>query len=286
VPAKRDIGLTYDRIVLATSSSTISGFTAAYAQEISKRFASSLSLVNVVDLSVAQCSGYSAVASPTSFHNKPVLEDQNGVLHNMTSAGIRTMVHTLESLDPTSTLIQFAKELRADLIITSAVALLRVGHTASSSDFEMAVRYPSCPVLMVGPKVKPTPTRPPSFRNVVIASDSCSYLAEETALRLNVAEDGPAAIHFCHLVSASGKDILVAAVSESTCLSMDGERTCDCIARINTATARILKLAAKVKADLIVLGSSRSVSRLANFVEGTATQLLGAAKCPVMMVFS
>jgi nucleotide-binding universal stress UspA family protein len=116
------VGLALDRIVLATDFSPASEMAASYAQSLSKRFSSTLSLVHVLDVSITIRSEYGVVGMPVEEMRQAGVENQQHLLHEMTSAGVRTTTHILESDNPASALVGFAMDLRADLIITGTNA--------------------------------------------------------------------------------------------------------------------------------------------------------------------
>jgi nucleotide-binding universal stress UspA family protein len=58
----------------------------------------------------------------------------------------------------------------------------------------------------------------------------------------------------------------------------------ECLVEIGSAAPHILGIAARVQADLIVLGAKPSASWFINLVGGTVGQVLMSAECPVMTV--
>jgi nucleotide-binding universal stress UspA family protein len=186
------VGLTLDRIVLATDFSAVSEMAGGYAQGLSKRFSSSLSLVHVVDLSSVSRSEYAEAALPVDEMRRASAENQGQLLSEMTSAGVRTTAHTLESQNPAASLVSFAKELRADLIVTGTNARKGLSKAILGSCAESIIRHASCPVMTIGPKAKPVPRGALSFHTVVFATDFSTDAAKQAVLALNFAQDSVA----------------------------------------------------------------------------------------------
>jgi nucleotide-binding universal stress UspA family protein len=287
------VGLTLDRIVLATDFSPVSEMAGGYARGLSKRFSSSLSLVHVVDLSIATRSGYAVVGLPVDEMRHDSAENQERLQSEMTSAGVRTTAHTLESQNPAASVVSFAKELRADLIVTGTNARRGLSRAILGSCAESIIRHAGCPVMTIGPKARTVPSGALSFHTVVFATDFSSDAGKQAALALSFAQDSVAKIYLCHVLDAPGKDI-----AETISLEMKFESALErlipqstydwcspeCVVEIGTAAPHILGLAKKVQADLIVLGARPSASWFVNLVEGTVGQVLMSAECPVMTV--
>jgi nucleotide-binding universal stress UspA family protein len=92
--------LKIDRILLATDFSPGAGLAARYARAIAERFASTATLVHVIDHSVA---GRSIEEMRHAAGEK--LEE---LLKGKSFAGIPAMAHTLESRDPAAAIVALA----------------------------------------------------------------------------------------------------------------------------------------------------------------------------------
>ena len=287
------VGLTLDRIVFATDFSPSADKAASYAQGLAKRFSSSLSLAHVVDLSVATRSEAAAVGLPIDELRRTSAENQERLLDDMTLAGVRTTAHILESHNPAAAIVGFAKELRADLIVTGTNARHGLSKAILGSCAEGIIRHASCPVLTIGPNAKSAPKGSFSFHTVVFATDFSSNAALEAAVALSFAQDSVAKIYLCHVLDRPGKDIcktvelelkfeeaLQQLIPRSTYDWVSPER----VVETGEVAPGILGLARKVDADLIVLGAKHSGTWYAHLVEGTVGQVLMKAECPVLAV--
>jgi nucleotide-binding universal stress UspA family protein len=287
------VGLTLDRIVFATDFSPSAERAAGYAQGLAKRFSSSLSLAHVVDLSVTTRLEPAVVGIPIEAMRCWSAEKQERLLNDMTSAGVRTSAHTLEAHNPAQALVAFTKELRADLIVTGTNARHGLSKAILGSCAEGLIRHASCPVLTIGPKVKRAPKGGFSFHTVVFATDFSSNAAREAAVALSFAEDSVARIYLCHVLDHPGKDIC-----ETVDMELKFEQALqrlippsaydwirpEGIVETGEVAPRILALAVKVNADLIVLGAKHSGTWYTHLAEGTIGQVLAGAECPVLTV--
>jgi len=287
------VGLALDRIVLATDFSPVAERAAGYAQALAKRFSSSLSLAHVVDPSAAARSADVVTGLPIDELRHKSAEDQERLLNDMTSAGVRTTAHTLESHNPAATLVGFARELRADLIVTGTNAHHGLSKAILGSCADGIIRHAGCPVLTIGPKVKPAPRGGFCFHAIVFATDFSSTSALEAAVALNFARDSVARVYLCHVLDRPGRDIAdtidLEFQFESALEKLIPHATYDwcspeCIVESGAVAPHILKLANKVEADLIVLGARHRAAWIAHLAEGTVGKILTHAECPVMTV--
>jgi nucleotide-binding universal stress UspA family protein len=287
------VGLALDRIVLATDFSPASEMAASYAQSLSRRFSSTLSLVHVLDLSITVRSEYAVVGMPAEEMRQASAENQEHLLQAMTSAGVRTTAHILESDNPASALVAFATDLRADLIITGTNARKGLSKLILGSCSESIIRHATCPVLTIGPGNKSKHSVNVPFHTVVFATDFGPDAAKQADVALGFAQDTVAKIYLCHVLDHPGTDIAETINLELKCESalakLIPEAAYDwcspeCVIEIGSAAPHILALAKKVGADLIVLGAKRTASWFVNLVEGTVGEVLMAAECPVMTI--
>ena len=287
------VGLTLDRIVLATDFLPASEKAAGYAKGLAKRFSSSLSLAHVIDLSVATVSADAVVGLPIDDMRRQSVEQQERLLHDMTLAGVQTTANTLESHNPAAAVVGLATGLRADLIITGTNARHGVSKAILGSFAEGVIRHTTCPVMVIGPNVKPAPDEPLSFNTVIFATDLSPDAAAKAAVALSFAKDSLANVYLCHILDRPGKSI-----SETVELELRFESELEnliprsaydwCsperVVEFGEAAPHILELAKRVGADLIVLGAKHSSSWYPHLIEGTVEKVLADAECPVLTI--
>ncbi|MBW4028955.1 MAG: universal stress protein, partial [Acidobacteria bacterium] len=196
--AEDHVGLTLDRIVFATDFSPSAQRAEGYALGLAKRFSSTLSLTHVARLPIASCPEPPAPAFEAMRRTSVV--NQERLLREMTSAGVRTVAHTLEARNPAEAIVCFANELRADLIVTGTTQPHGLDRAVHGSCAEEIIRHAGCPVLTVGPNAKPAPQGRFCFHTVVFATDFSSHAALQTAVALSFARESIAQIYLCHVL--------------------------------------------------------------------------------------
>jgi len=278
---------------MATDFSPVAEKAASYARALAQRYSSSLSVANVIELSAATLSADAVVGPPIDQMRRDSATEQDRLLNDMTSAGVRTTAHTLESHNAAATIVGFAKELRADLIVCGTNSNRGLSKAILGSCSEGIIRHAACPVLTVGPRAKPAPKSALSFQTIVFATDFSADAAKQAAVALSFAQDCGGKLYLCHVLNHSGNDI-ADTIGQSLKFEAALERLIpkssyewcspDCVVAMGAVAPHILALARKVGADLIVLGAKHSTSWYAHLVEGMVQQVLRDADCPVMTV--
>ncbi len=289
------VGLTLDRIVLATDFSPVSEAAAVFAEGLAKRFSSNLTLAHVVDLSVATRSDQAVVGLHIDDMRRNSAEQLEHLLGEAIFAGVRATAQTLEAHNPAAALVGLSEQLKADIIVTGTHARHGLEKAILGSCAEAIIRHASCPVLTIGPKVPVPAADAFSFHTVVFATDFSSGAAKQAATALAFAQDSVANIYLCHILKYPGEDI---SDTLGLHLKFEGELenlmpnsiydwcSPECVVEQGKVAPHILDLAKKVGADLIVLGAKRSASWYAHLSEGTVGHVVANAECPVMTICS
>lgn len=289
------VGLTVDRMVLATDFSLVSESATLYAKMLAKRFSSNLTLVNVVDLSVATRSEQALVGYPIDDLRRSSSENLERLLKDLTLDRIRATAQTLEAHNCAAAIVGLAKQLGADLIVAGTHSRRGLNKAILGSCAEGILRHASCPVFTVGPKVKTPLSGNIAFSKIVFATDFTSSAAEKAAVALAFAQDSMATIYLCHVLKNAGGD-----VSETFELQAKFEAelrklvpqsafdwcTPECMVELGEVAPHILGLARRVGADLIILGARRSSTWFAHLAEGVVGHVLANTECPVMTIGS
>jgi nucleotide-binding universal stress UspA family protein len=287
------VGLAIDRIVLATDMSPVSEMATAYARELAKHFSANLTLVHVVDPSVATRSEKAVIGVPLDDVRRNSSEHLERLLQDLALAGVRATGQTLEAHNPAAAIVGLSEQLKVDLIVAGTHSRHGLSKAILGSCAEGIIRHARCPVLTVGPKAKASLKKPFSFNTIVFATDFDSDVAEKASIALAFAQANAAKIYLCHVLDQPGGDI-----SETLGLQLKFEAaleklipqssydwcTPQCVVEQGDAASHVLRLAKKVGADLIILGAKRSSSWLAHLVEGVVGHVLIDAECPVITV--
>jgi nucleotide-binding universal stress UspA family protein len=188
-------------------------------------------------------------------------------------------------------LLKVAEEHETDLIVAGTHSKWGLERLVLGSTAEELIRNSACPVLTVGPHAKLPPDGPLVFRTIVYATDFSGQAAKAAVFALSFAQDSGAHIYLCHIsrtepgmervaLDARFKTALNRMIPESVfewC-------TPETVVRHGDPARAILEHAAKVNADLIVLGARNSSFWLTHIEHGLTPDLLAEATCPVMTV--
>lgn len=289
------VGLTVDRIVLATDFSPSSESATEYAKVLAKRFSSNLTLAHVVDLSVATRSEQAVVGYPIDDMRRSSSENMERLLKDLASDRIRATAQTLEAHNPAAAIVGLAEQIKADLIVTGTHSRHGLSKAILGSCAEGIFRHANCPVLTIGPKVKAPPDGNIAFNRIVFATDFTSSTAERAAVALAFAQDSMATIYLCHVLKSVGKNIsdtfALQVKFESELRKLVPQSTLDwctpeCVVELGEVAPYILGLARRVEADLIILGARRSSTWFAHLADGVVGHVLANTECPVMTIGS
>lgn len=289
------VGLSLDRIVLATDFSPASKAATTYVMGLAKRYSSNVMVMHVVDLSIATPLEPALVGIPLEEMRSGSEEKMERLLHEMTSKGIRATAHTLEARNPAEVIVRLSEQLKANLIVTGTHARHGLSKAIEGSCAEGIIRHATCPVLTLGPKAKIPLEEGGCFQTIVFSTDLSPTAAKKAAVALSFAQDCEAKIYLCHILKRPGEDIAetleLQLRFESALEKLIPQSSYDwcspeCVVEQGSVAPHILELAKKVQADLIVMGAKRSSSWLVPIANGVVGRVLIDAECPVLTICS
>jgi len=287
------VGLTLDRILVATDFTTPSELALAYAKALAKRFSSKLTVTHVVDLSVAIRSASAAVGFQIADMRRNGAENMERTLTDLDTSGLRASGQSLESHNPAAAIVGLSQQLKADLIVMGTNARHGLSRVILGSCAEGVIRHATCPVLTVGPHARRPTERHFSFSNIVFATDLKHDAAEKAAMALTIGEDGSAKVYLCCTLEKPNGDITSTLKNQMKCeealrklAPQSVYESCGVESDVEYGdpATHIVQLADRVGADLIILGARRSMHWLATLSTGVVGHVLAKAECPVMTV--
>jgi nucleotide-binding universal stress UspA family protein len=186
-----------------------------------------------------------------------------------------------------------AQEKEASLIVAGTRAKPVLDRLVLGSTAEDLIRHAACPVLTVGPKVKDPGDGPLTFRSIVYATDFSPEAARAATFALSFAQDSGAHLYYCYVMGGNPERYGIretldkgfeAALKQLIPESSYDWCSPECVVEHGDAGNAILDLAARVDADLIVLGARKANFWLSHVERGLTPCLLAQARCPVMTV--
>jgi nucleotide-binding universal stress UspA family protein len=275
----------FERILLATDFSPCAEIAQAYAVGLALHDSSTLELTTVVKLPSLDALSECALDS----FRRASEEDLRRMAEPV--SGVKVTRKVIEGFQPAAVIVDEAVDFGADLIVLGTTSKHGLKKLALGSTAEEVIRTAYCPVLTVGPHVQRPAGGAVSFQRIVYATDFSAQAAKGADLALALGHSEGAKVYLCHVLAdkAAAKDgaedaryvsFLKALVPESAHCWCDPE----CVVEHGKAAEAIVALAARVKADLIVLGA-RKASFWVEFVRtGLTPALLATATCPVLTV--
>ena len=287
------VAVTIQNILLATDFSNASDRAAAYAVGIARRFHSRLEIAHVFDPSVVT-SYEEAVIQITSEERKQISDENlRSFAEHLWLDGIPTSILATEGHRPAQTLLDVAVEHQVDLIVAGTEAKTGLARLILGSTAEKILRSATCPVLTVGPKARLPKPGPLEFRTIIYATDFSAEAAKAATIALSFAQDSAAHLYCCCVLSPEDEGLNTRAKLQKgfgarlqQLIPQDTYDWCtpECVVEYGDAAERILELARKLDADLIVLGSRKSSFWLMRVEGGLTASLLARAECPVLTI--
>lgn len=284
------VSLSLRNILLATDFSPVSGMAVKYAQAIAQRHSSRVHTIHVT--------------APDSYH---LLDpDAFAITFNGTTADtehIPEVLHSLLEGLPSETPLQqgtiwqvisdVVERNEIDLLILASHGRHGISRMFLGSVAEDVFRNVSCPVLTVGPDVRPCHRREMRIKKVLLAthfergSSAPMYAAR-------VCNEFRAELTLLHVVDGNGHkgaaNLENRKLAQRLYSMVPAEaglwRQPACVIKHGLPSAQILEVARETGADLIVLGARHPEPAKINshLPWATAARVIAEAGCPVLTV--
>src|SRR5215472_474663 len=220
-------------------------------------------------------------------------ENIEWVANDLETVGVKAQGKSLEGHNPGSELLRFSEYLKTDLLVIGTHSKTGLKKMILGSFAEGVIHHANCPVLAVGPHVKPPTEVGLAFGTIVFATDFRHSSVEKAGIALTFAQDSSAKIYMCHVLDHTPPDLtdsldlqFKAEKGLSRLIPMAAFEWCnpECLVDYGDVPEHILGLAQRVRADLIVLGARRSTTWRTHLTEGTVGQILSKSTCPVLTI--
>ncbi len=284
------VEVSLENILFATDFSASTETAKFYVQALAERYHSRVCVMHVVDLSAAFDAPEAGLC--IDIFRRIGGESLSRLKSELVSERIHVDTILCEAMDPAAEILQAAHDGSALLVIGTrgfkGLARLVLGSTA-----EQLIHQAKCPILTIGPGVRP-PKLPVSFQRIVYATDFSSEAAKACVFALSFAQDFGAHLYLCHVLPEPASthqmddyelnarftgalQSLVPDVAREFCEP-------ECVLEHGVAADGILLLAQRLKADLIVLGTRKASHWFDNFKTGVAFQVISSSHCPVLTI--
>jgi nucleotide-binding universal stress UspA family protein len=189
------------------------------------------------------------------------------------------------------------RHLDSDLIVLGTHGRTGLSKALIGSVAERVLRNSAIPVMTVGPAVSRRPAGDGKFHRVLLATNFAPASANAVAHARAVAEHDQAELVLVHVCKNTGQrgsgkrsafsvaEVLHRLYETIPCADALPQRP-DAVVEYGEAAARILEVAKRREADLIVMGIriAGSVFAATHLAAGTAHNVITQAPCPVLTV--
>jgi nucleotide-binding universal stress UspA family protein len=290
---EKSVGLTLDNIVVATDFNPPAEAATEYGAALARHFSSKLTLVNVLDLSVATRSEAAMAGWPLEQMREDGAVNMERTLDQLRSEGINVRGKKLESHTPAVAIISLSERIDADLVVMATNSRYGLGKMILGSCAEGVIHHAKCPVITLGPKVETQAKAGFELKKVVFATDINHHAVEKAGFALSFAKESLAKIYLCNVLDVAGADL-----SNSIYRQLDAEAELrklvpapayewcrpEFIVEFGNVAEPIVALAKRTEADLFVLGARQSASYFTRVAKGVVEHVLAEARCPVMTI--
>jgi len=281
--------LSLKNILLATDFSPGSEIAVKYAQAIARRHASRVHTIHVNSpdsYNLLDPDAFSITFNGPEADSKNVADVLHGLLTGLPS---QTPLHQGAVWEVVSDVV---KRNEIDLLVLASHGRHGIPRLVLGSVAEEVFRNVSCPVLTVGPDVKPCNSREMKVKKVLLAThfEAGSTAPAHAALLCNEFGAELTVLHVAdeNKIASNGKTSkelaqqLTSVVPPEACLW----RKPACVIRYGLPSANILEVAQQMRADLIVLGARHPEPAKINshLPWATAARVIAEAECPVLTV--
>ena len=284
------VEVSLENILFATDFSESAETAKLYVQALAERYRSRVRVMHVVDLSAAFKAPDAGLSIDIFRRNGE--ESLSRLKSELVSKRIRVETIICEAMNPAAEILKAAHDGSLLLVIGTrgykGLARLVLGSTA-----EQLIHQATCPILTIGPGVRP-PKLPLSFQRIVYATDFSLEAAKAGVFALSFAQDFGAHLYLCHVLPepagihqmddyelnarfTGALQRLVPDVAREWCEP-------ECVLEHGFAADGILLLAERVKADFMVIGTRKTSHWFDNFKTGVAFQVISSSHCPVLTI--
>jgi len=282
-----------EQIVLATDFSPASSAALETAATIARLFKAKIVIAHVFEF------------VPRHRYNAPVgwmlesiradMEAQmNAAKASLTQRGIETETRMIEDGSPSVEILNLAQSYRAPLIVIGTHAVAGMDRFLLGSTAETVLREAACPVITVGPHVRPTGAVDARFDRVLFPTDFSDASRKALPFLGSFRKVSDAALRVLHVQTdlepeKTLDDELFAPVRDElddSGGSLEGLAAEYVSLHGKDVSQAITNEAERFPADLLILGVRRASAFVSHLAPKTAFQVIAAAPCAVLTISS
>lgn len=280
-------------ILLATDFSSSSEAALRFAAAIAHRYDSQVYLAHVIRPDVYQLVPPEVSATALEQTRRYAERQMSDLLVSGSLRGIAHQVLLGEG-ELWAILSAMIERHEIDMVVVGTHGRTGVRKLLMGSVAEQIFRLAACPVLTVGPKVSAEVPEEVELRHILFATDFTPASESAAAYALSLAQEHEARLTMLHVVQEDGGTSPPNAALLQSFFSRRLQEMVppgvglwcqpECLVEFGTPADRILKAAADLQADLIVLGVRRSANFPGHLPPATAYKVVCQGHCPVLTI--
>lgn len=276
--------IAFDRILIPTDFSSVSGRAIEYAKAIARGENSELMLAHINP-------PINPVVPPeAAWVNQEELVGRIGEQLEQSVSALHSEGFRARSISPIGPLqdeiLSIVKRERADLVVLGTHGKKGLERLMFGSDAEAVLRHLSCPVFTVGPKVAEPPDRVWRPKTVLCATTLLPHSARTAAYALTLAKQFGSHFILLHVHPKAGHagdwDSFERAFKQNLPAGSEADLPLMTVLSEDPAAAEIAEFATRKGVDLIVMGAHTASALATHFSHGTAGEVFAKAPCPVI----
>jgi nucleotide-binding universal stress UspA family protein len=183
-----------------------------------------------------------------------------------------------------------ARREEADLIVMGTHARTGLSRLFLGSETESLFRQASCPIMVVGPEVRPAPAGSWAPRKILCASDLGPTSVPTVVYAHRLGQEFGAEVSILHIDDSNGmvsKEYLRSRFEAALAPYLIGESKLNFLHRVlmigYAVGSTIADVAFEQGSDIIVMGAHAASARKTHLQSGIVPQVMAKAPCPVMV---
>jgi nucleotide-binding universal stress UspA family protein len=281
-------------ILFATDFSTAADLAMPFATQIAKRYGAKVYGVHVNSSDDYTGVAPNAWAAMAEAAEKETKEDARRLNEQLRGIEHEVVIGEGNIWEVVCNLI---KEKQIDLVVVGTRGRTGLGKALLGSVAEQILRQAPCPVLTVGPRVTLEPELATKMHEILYATDLTVEFPVAAPYAISLAQENQAHLVMLHVAEdREAGDLVQPEEVAGSMLSklqklvpQEAELWCEpaCLVEQGESAEKILDVANRRNADLIVLGARPAKGRLGAVTHlngGTVHKVVSQAKCPVLTV--
>ena len=286
--------LALKNILFTTDFSEASNAALPYMAALARRYNSNVLVLNVVEEVPVTTVPMDAMPPDIERDREKISKRMSTLLNGEILGGI----HTESLVEPGfiwPIVSRIVEERRIDLVVLGTHGRGALKRLILGSVAEQICRHAPCPVMTIGPHVKPVSGDYTQIDRILLATDFSSGSLHALQFSLKLADEHEAKLYLLHVVQPPGVplDVTEQLIAESEVklrslispADMPGKRP-EYVTLVGVPAEQILALAARETVNLIVMGMHTGTALASHWPFEVASQIVARATCPVMSVRS